>query len=98
MGTIMIEVRFYAQLRSTTGTKAETVSLRDDHSVASLLRAVTAAHPGLQKELLDDEGALYGHVRVIINGHDLAHQPEGTGTQLEDGDSVSIFPAIGGGS
>jgi molybdopterin synthase sulfur carrier subunit len=97
MEPITIEVRYYAQLRRTAGVKEETFSLSENGSVAELLRAVTGAHPELMEALFDDEGALYEHVRVIINGHDLAHQPEGTGTQLADGDSVSIFPAIGGG-
>jgi molybdopterin synthase sulfur carrier subunit len=92
-----VEVRYYAQLRRTAGLKEETLTLSAEASVAELLRAVTQGHPGLREELLDDEGALYEHVRVIINGHDLAHQPDGTGTPLADGDSVSIFPAIGGG-
>jgi len=97
MDRMLVEVRYYAQLRRTAGVKGETFSLTAEASVLELLRAITEGHPGLRQELFDDEGALYEHVRVIINGHDLAHQPDGTGTRLADGDSVSIFPAIGGG-
>jgi len=94
---IKIEVSFYAQLRRVAGSKSRTFSLPTPSSVRHLLGEVVLAFPDLQAEILDEQGALYGHIRLLINGHDLQHEPEGADTWLKDGDKISLFPAIGGG-
>ena len=74
---IKIEVSFYAQLRRVAGSKSRTFSLPSPSSVRHLLGEVVLAFPDLQAEILDEQGALYGHIRLLINGHDLQHEPEG---------------------
>lgn len=92
-----IEIRFYAQLRRVVGVKSIQLTLPDGSDVHHLLEAAVAIYPHLRHELLDAEGQVYEHVRVLVNGLDLAHLPEGGETRLSNGDTVSIFPAIGGG-
>ena len=92
-----IEVSFYAQLRRIVGQKSHRFSLPAGSSVRRLLTEIIQVYPGLQPELLDEQGRLYGHIRLLINGHDLMHQPEGPDTCLQAEDKISLFPAIGGG-
>lgn len=92
-----VEVHFYAQLRRIAGTKARAFTLPQESSVRSLLDAVLAAFPDLRRELVDEQGSLHEHVRIILNGHDLAQMPDGLAHRLSGDEQVSIFPAIGGG-
>ena len=52
----------------------------------------------MRSELLDEDGKLYGHVHVIINGRDAPFLENALETVLVGDDRVSIFPAVGGGS
>ena len=95
--TLDISVSFYAQLRRIVGEKSHIFSLPAGSSVRQLLDAIVLIYPELQAQLLDEDGALYGHIRLLLNGHDLMHHPEQVDTLLRPGDQVSLFPAIGGG-
>ena len=56
----------------------------------------TAKHPGLKGRLVTDEGKLHRFVNVYVNDEDVRF----TGaldTQVKDGDSVTILPAVAGG-
>ena len=51
----------------------------------------------MRQELLDENGDLYGHVHVVINGRDIRYLEGGMERVISPDDRVSIFPAIGGG-
>ena len=51
--------------------------------------------PELKEEVFDGE-ALSDRVIIMVNGRHIAHTG-GLGTPLRDGDTVAIFPIIGGG-
>jgi sulfur-carrier protein len=90
-----IEVRIPTILRSYTGG-AKTVEGKGD-SLAALIDDLDAAHPGLKNRLVTDGGALHRFVNVYVNDEDVRF----TGalqTPLADGDSVTILPAVAGGS
>ena len=56
----------------------------------------TAKHPGLKNRLVTEEGKLHRFVNVYVNDEDVRF----TGaldTQVKDGDSVTILPAVAGG-
>ncbi|HEY3502958.1 MAG TPA: MoaD/ThiS family protein [Actinocatenispora sp.] len=90
-----IEVRIPTILRSyTSGAKSVEGS---GGSLAELLKDLDGRHPGLRGRLVTDEGALHRFVNVYVNDEDVRF----TGaldTALSDGDSVTILPAVAGGS
>ena len=65
-------------------------------SVDDLLQAMEARFPGILERLCDEKGKLRRFLNVYVNSEDirfLDHQK----TPLEDGDEVSIVPAVAGG-
>jgi sulfur-carrier protein len=90
-----IEVRVPTVLRRhTAGEKkvhADGATLRD------LLDDLEARHPGFKTRLVADDGRLHRFVNVYVNDED-ARFLGGIETPLEDGDVVSILPAVAGGS
>lgn len=89
-----VTVRIPTQLRELSGGAAE-VSL-DAGSLADVLAALDAAHPGFQGRLFGDDGELRRFVNVFVADEDIRFL-DGLGTTVEDGGTVSIVPAVAGG-
>ena len=92
-----MEVSFYATLRQMIGQKTVEIPLPDGSSVQQLLDAVLERHPAMGPELFDENGELYGHVHVFINGRDAPYLDDGLQTVLKAQDKVDIFPPVAGG-
>jgi len=92
-----VEVSFYATLRQLIGQKTVGIPLPDGSSVQQLLDAVLERYPAVGPELFDDNGELYGHVHVFINGRDAPYLDDGLATVLTSRDKVDIFPPVAGG-
>ncbi|MGB9373707.1 MAG: MoaD/ThiS family protein [Jiangellales bacterium] len=88
-----IEVRIPTILRDYTGG-AKTVEA-DGATLAELVDHLEASHPGLKDRLVDD-GSLRRFVNVYLNDEDVRFLG-GLGTELSDGDSVTVLPAVAGG-
>lgn len=89
-----VKVLIPTPLRKLTGEQ-ETVAVEAD-SVAALLNALEAAHPGIGARLVDEQGNLRRFVNLYVNGEDVRFL-QGKDTALSDNDEVSIVPAIAGG-
>jgi sulfur-carrier protein len=90
-----IEVKIPTILRTYTGGE-KAVEAKGDTLVA-LIDDLDARHPGLKGRLITDEGALHRFVNIYVNDEDVRF----TGsleTPLKDGDSVTVLPAVAGGS
>jgi molybdopterin synthase sulfur carrier subunit len=90
-----IQVRIPTILRSYTGG-VKTVDAKGD-SLSALFDDLETSHPGLRARLITEEGALHRFVNVYVNDEDVRF----TGaleTPLNDGDSVTILPAVAGGA
>lgn len=89
-----IEVRIPTILRSyTDGQKAVQGS---GETLTELFADLDARHPGIQARLVDG-GELRRFVNVYLNDEDVRFL-DGIATKLADGDSVTILPAVAGGS
>lgn len=89
-----IEVRIPTILRSHTGG-AKAVS-GDGKNLGELLDDLEARHPGLRERLVDD-GGLRRFVNLYRNDEDVRFTG-GLDTELEDGDTVTVLPAVAGGA
>ena len=92
-----MRVLFYANLRAAAGAKAIEVNVVPPVSVHDVLHRVTDSRPKLCRELWDEGGHLHDHIKVFVNGRELAYLPNGIRTMLKTGDEVDVFPPVGGG-
>ena len=92
-----MKVNFYATLRDIAGGK--TVELPLDHGVTAkeVLETIIAKFPAMKKELLNENGRLYGHVHFFVNGRDIQFTEDDFETRIMPEDEISVFPAVGGG-
>jgi len=89
-----IEVRIPTILRSYTGgAKAVEGS---GATLDELLNNLDAAHGGLRERLVDGE-KLRRFVNVYLNDEDVRFLG-GLETQVKDGDTVTVLPAVAGGA
>ena len=87
-------VRIPTPLRTLTGGNDEISA--DGRTVAELIENIEKKHPGLRDRLLDDKG-VRRFVNIYIGEEDIRFL-DGLKSELKDGDTVSIVPAIAGGS
>jgi len=66
-------------------------------SLSDCIADLEARFPGVAERMLDEEGELRRFVNVYINGEDVRFE-DGLATTINDGDEVSIVPAVAGGS
>ena len=90
-----IEVRIPTILRSyTDGAKA--VEGKGD-TLSDLFADLDSRHGGLRDRLVSGDGALNRFVNVYLNDEDVRFLG-GLTTELKDGDSVTVLPAVAGGA
>ncbi|ABU57953.1 ubiquitin-like small modifier protein 1 [Roseiflexus castenholzii] len=92
-----MQVNFYATLRPIVGSRTVHFDVGENLTVQQLIDAVVTRFPKLRQELLNDEGNLYPHVHVFVNGRDAPYLPNGVETLIQAGDTIDIFPAVAGG-
>lgn len=65
-------------------------------SVNELIDELEHSCPGIKERLCDEEGKPRRFLNFYVNSEDIRFL-EGTDTPLQDGDEVSIVPAVAGG-
>lgn len=90
-------VNFYATLRQIVGGKTVEIPVEEGATVQQLLDEMISRYPALAPELLNEQGSLYGHVHLFVNGRDTPFLEDGVDTVLNPDDTISVFPAVGGG-
>jgi len=89
--------RLFATLAETAGDTEIAVDPGGDATVGDALEALFDAYPNLESEVLDDDGDLYDHVRLLHEGRDPFAEAEGFATPVEEGDELALFPPVSGG-
>ena len=90
-----IEVRIPTILRTYTGGEKAVSGAGD--TIADLLTDLDAQFPGFRGRLVTPEGGLHRFVNVYINDEDVRFLGA-LDAKLNDGDSVTILPAVAGGA
>ena len=89
-----IDVRIPTILRTYTGG-AKAVEGSGD-TLSALITDLDSRHSGIRGRLITEDGGLHRFVNIYVNDEDVRF----TGsleTKLNDGDSVTILPAVAGG-
>lgn len=92
-----MDVHFFATLRQITGQKTVKFDLAEGATIRDLVDAIINRFPPLRRELLNQNGELWPHVHVFINGRDAPFLADGLDTVLTTDDTVNIFPPVAGG-
>jgi len=92
-----MKVNFFATLRYLAGGKVVEFPLEHGITAQELLDAIIVKFPLMKKELLNENGEMYGHVHFFINGRDVQFTDEKFQTKIMQEDVVNVFPAVGGG-
>jgi sulfur-carrier protein len=77
-------------LKRLAGDRSEHVV--EGASVDQLLRELERAHPAASGWILDERGALRGHINVFVNGARSEQY-----AQVDADDRIDVLPAISGG-
>ena len=94
VSVMAVTVRIPTTLRPLSGG-ASTVEVEGE-TLAEVIAALDAAHPGFQDRLLDETGALRRFVNVFVDDDDVRYL-DGLDTKVPAGQTVSIIPAVAGG-
>jgi molybdopterin synthase sulfur carrier subunit len=90
-----IEVRVPTVLREHTAGEKKVTG--EGATLRELIADLESRHPGLAPRLVDDEGQIHRFINVYVNDEDVRYLG-GIETPLDDGDQVSILPAVAGGA
>src|SRR6478672_4787521 len=90
-----IEVRIPTILRTYTGGE-KAVEAKGD-TLAGLIDDLDSRHAGIKDRLITPEGALHRFVNIYVNDEDVRFLG-GLDAKLNDGDNVTILPAVAGGA
>ncbi|HIE29000.1 TPA: MoaD/ThiS family protein [Candidatus Poribacteria bacterium] len=89
-----VTVRIPTVLRKLTKSQAEVEVSGSD--ISALIDDLEAKYPGIKERICNDEGKIRRFVNIFINDEDIRFRGNET-AKLEDGDVVSIVPAVAGG-
>ena len=89
-----VTVRIPTTMRPLTGGDKQ-VSV-EPGTLSDVVASLEAAHPGLAERLVDDDGALRKFVNIFVDDDDVRYL-DGLDTEVVDGITVSIIPAVAGG-
>ncbi len=89
-----ITVKIPTQLRTVTGGEAE-AQIDEAGTVGDVLDGLYDRYDGLRDRIAED-GDLRRFVNVYVGGEDIRFL-DGLETSVDDGDEVTILPAVAGG-
>jgi len=92
-----IKVKFFTSLREITGKKEDEIQLSSVITVKELLAHLSERYgKEFTQYLFDEKGKVRTYIQILINGRSL-NAFQGFETKLKEGDTVAIFPPVGGG-
>ena len=88
-----VEVKLTSVLQKITGTK---VVHGEGATVSELLSDLDDKYPGFKNQIMQN-GSLHRFVNIYLNDEDIRYL-EQLNTRVKEGDTISILPALAGGS
>ncbi len=68
----------------------------DGDTLSDVLHDLEAKYPGITRNVLTDDGGLHRFINVYVNDEDVRYLGS-LETEVNEGDTVSILPAVAGG-
>jgi len=89
-----VEVKVTSVLQRLVGAKSVTA---DGSSVGEVLADLDRRYPGFKQQIVMEDGSLHRFVNLYLNDEDIRYL-KSLDTPVNDGDVLSILPALAGGS
>ena len=89
-----VNVRIPTTLRPLSG--GNKIVEVEPGSLSAVITSLDAAHPGFADRLLDSDGSLRKFVNIFVDDDDVRYL-DGLETEVANGITVSIIPAVAGG-
>ena len=89
-----ITVRVTSSLQTLVGAKSVE---GEGSTIGELLANLDSRYPGFKDQISGDDGQLHRFVNVYVNDEDIRYL-QALDTPMNDGDTVSILPALAGGA
>ncbi len=89
-----VEVRVTATLQNLVGAKKVQ---SEGATVGELLTNLDGQYPGFRAQISGEDGQLHRFVNIYLNDEDIRYL-QALDTPLNEGDVISILPALAGGS
>jgi molybdopterin converting factor small subunit len=90
-----VDVKIPTVLRAQTDGQASVAA--PGSTVGEVFEALITQYPGIKGNLIGDDGGLHKFVNVYVNDDDIRFLDK-LETKVADGDTISILPAVAGGS
>lgn len=92
-----MEWRLFATLAEAAGDTEVSVDVESEATLGDAFDALLASYPALEDEVLDEDGDLAEHVRLLHDGRDPFAEEAGFDTTVEADDELALFPPVSGG-
>lgn len=89
-----IKLRIPVPLRNLTNNQAEVEV--EGTSVKEMIEDLNKKHAGIKDRICDENGNIRRFVNIYVNEEDIRFL-KGADTPINEGDEISIIPAIAGG-
>ena len=89
-----VQVKLTTILRKHAGGEPRVSA--DGATVRDVLGDLESRYPGITKNVLSEDGGLHRFINVYLNDEDVRYLGS-LETEVDDGDTVSILPAVAGG-
>ena len=92
-----VKVKFFTSLREITGKKEDEIQSPRTIRVKELLDSLSKKYGReFNDYLYDEKGKVRTYIQILVNGRGIKVL-QGFETKLKEGDTIAIFPPVGGG-
>jgi sulfur-carrier protein len=89
-----VTVKLPTLLRKHAGGEAKVTA--DGATLSDVLSDLESRYPGITKNVVSEDGGLHRFINIYVNDEDVRYLGS-LETDLKEGDTVSILPAVAGG-
>jgi len=90
--------KLFATLAETAGDSEFEVPIEgEEPTLRDALDALVASEPELDSQILDGDGSLQPHIRLLCDGDDPFHDGDGWDTDVSSVEEIALFPPVTGG-